>query len=490
MVYLYRLNKTFKAKLLLFHALLWSFLFAGTGVIVYQIVYHRLETKMGEQLLAMTRLVGQQLESKVSAQLQPGFFDTPDSFFLKLTSQLRGFLQAGVLDNIILLNSQGTVLLDATGESIPGFKPPWLKGKNNILSKAALKPVILPIQKEDFGLLHQTVLLPLESGVILEVDADPHYLDILREFTNVSIMLGLVGLCVSGMAGAFVAQRVIQPMNLVFKMTEDVLMGRFPQPDVPLRSDELGRWAQLLQSMFGRIHHRETELSLLRQTAENQAVEMKLVAAGIAHEVRNPLGVIQGQVDRIQKKAKDLGPELQASAQKIQGQVQALDILVSKFLAYSRAFNLERQPFPLPELLARVAQDLSDKAQKQKVEILRDFGPCEPLRADWNLLYSSFYNLALNALQVMPDGGKLIFRLRQILNRALIEVEDSGPGIAPANLPKLFTPFFSTKSEGTGLGLAFTQKVFRAHGGQIEALNRPEGGAVFRIILPLQEVAA
>lgn len=490
MVYLNRLNKSFKAKLLLFHALLWSFLFAGTGIIVYQIVYNRLENKMGEQLLTIGRLVAQQLEAKVSAQLQPGFFDTPDSFFLKLSTQLRGFLKVGVLDNIVLLDQQGTVLLDATGEAIPGFKAYWRKGQNRILNKALTKPVVLPIQKGDFGLLHQSVLLPLESKVILEVDADPHYLDILREFTNVSIMLGLVGLFVSGIAGAFVAQRVIQPMNLVFKMSEDVLRGQFPQTEGPLRSDELGRWVQVLQTMFGRIHHRETELGLLRQAAESQAVEMKLVAAGIAHEVRNPLGVIQGQVDRIQKRAQDLAPDLQAAARKIQAQVQALDILVSKFLEYSRAFNLERRPFPLPELLARVAQDLSDQAQQQKVEILKDFGPCETLQADWNLLYNSFYNLALNALQVMPQGGRLVLRLRQILNRALIEVEDSGPGIAPTNLPKLFTPFFSTKPEGTGLGLAFTEKVFRAHGGQIEALNRPEGGAVFRIILPLQEAAA
>ncbi len=489
MVYLTRLGKSLKAKLLLFHALLWAFLFAGTGAIVYQIAYHRLEAKMGEQLLAMAQLVAQQLETKVSAQLQPGFFDTPDAFFLKLSRQLRGFLKVGVLDNIVLLDQQGTVLMDATGEALPGFKPYWRKDQNRILNKALTKPVVLPIHKGDFGLLHQSVLLPLVSKVILEVDADPHYLDIIQEFTRVSIVLGLVGLCVSGMAGALVAQRVIHPLNLVYKMTEDVMRGQFPQPEDAIRSDELGRWVKLLQAMFLRIHSREVELNYLRQAAENQAVEMKLVAAGMAHEIRNPLGVIQGQVDRIQKKVKDQDLDLQASAQKIQSQVQNLNILVSKFLEYSRAFHLKRQPFPLPELLLRVVQDLSDQAQRQNVEILRDFGPCEPLSADWNLLYNSFYNLGLNALQVMPVGGRLILRLRQILNRAMIEVEDNGPGIAPADFPKLFKPFFSTKPEGTGLGLAFTQKVFHAHGGQVEALNRPEGGAVFRVILPLQEAA-
>ncbi len=490
MIYLNHINKSLKAKLLLLHALLWSFLFAGTGVIVYQLVYSNLEAKMGQQLLALARLVAQQLESKVSSELQPGSFDTPDAFFNRLSAQLRGFLQVGVLDNIILLNQEGTVLLDATGEEIPGFKQPWLRGKTDILAKATVKPVVLPIRKEDFGALHQSVLFPLNPNVILEADADPHYLQILREFTNVSIVLGLVGLCVSGLAGALVAQRVIQPMNLILKMTDDVMRGKFPEPDSPPRSDELGHWVQVLQTMFRKIHHRETELTLLRQMAENQAEEMKMVAAGIAHEVRNPLGVIQGQADRIQKKARDWDLDLQSAAQKIQGQVEVLNGVVSKFLDYSRDFHLQRRSFPLPELLTRVTQDLSDLAERQKVEILRDFGPCASLLADWDLLYSSFYNLALNSLQVMPGGGQLVFRLRQILNKAMVEVEDNGPGIDPQNFPKLFKPFFSTKNEGTGLGLAFTEKVFRAHGGQIEALNRPEGGAVFRIILPLQEAAA
>jgi two-component system OmpR family sensor kinase len=484
MLYLDRLNKSFRAKLIFFHALLWSVLFAGTGAIVYRIIYNRLEIRMGEQLLAAARLVAQKLEPNVPARLQPGFFDSPPS--RALSRQLNSFLKAGVLENIILLNQQGTVLLDATGESVPGFKSSWLQGQKPLAAKGAWKPLVLPPQRGDFGLLHQSVILPLSSALFLEVDADPHYLEVLTDFTRVSLVLGFLGLCVSGMAGIFVAQRVLQPLNLVFKMSGDIMRGEYPYPGKDIRSDELGHWVQLMQDMFRKIHTREVELTFLRQVAENQTEEMKLVSAGIAHEVRNPLGVILGQADRIQKKA---GPDqdLQAAAQKIQSQVQVLNKVVTKFLDYSRSFHLDRLSFYLPELLSRVSQDIAEQAQIQKVSILRDFGPCESLNADWNLLYNSFYNLALNSLQAMPQGGTLIFRLRQILNKALVEVEDSGSGIAPENLPKLFQPFFSTKTEGTGLGLAFTEKVFRAHGGQIEALNRPEGGAVFRIILPLQE---
>ena len=484
MLYLDQLNKSFRAKLLVFHALLWSVLFTGTGAIVYHIIYHRLEARMGEQLLAAARLVAQQLEPKVPARLQPGFFDSPPS--RALSKQLSAFLKAGVLENIILLNPQGTVLLDATGEAVPGFKSGWLKGQKPLMSKGGWKAQVLPIQKGDFGLLHQSVFLPLSPDLFLEVDADPHYLEVLADFTRVSLFLGLFGLCVSGLAGFFVAQRVLQPINLVFKMSGDIMRGEYPHPGKNIRSDELGHWVQLMQAMFRKIHNREMELTLLRQAAENRTEEMKMVAAGIAHEVRNPLGVILGQADRIQKKTSQ-DPDLQFAAQKIQTQVGALNHVVTKFLDYSRSFNPERLSFHLPELLTRVSQDLGEQAHSQRIDILRDFGPCESLYADWNLLYNSFYNLALNSLQAMPRGGTLIFRLRQILNKALVEVEDNGPGIAPENLPNLFKPFFSTKSNGTGLGLAITEKIFHAHGGQIEALNRPEGGAVFRIILPLQE---
>jgi signal transduction histidine kinase len=488
MLYLDHLNKSFRAKLLLFHALLWSVLFTGTGAVIYHIVYNRLETKMGEQLLAAARLVTQQLEPNVPAKLQPGFFDSRPS--RSLSRQLRSFLKAGVLENIILLNEQGTVLLDATGEAVPGFKSGWLQGQKPLGKKVDMNPRLLPLHKGDFGLLHQSVVLPLRPSLFLEVDADPRYLEVLSDFTRVSLALGFLGLCVSGMAGFFVAQRVFQPINLVFKMTGDIMRGDYPYPGKTVRSDELGHWVQLMQAMFRKIHNRELELTSLRQAAENQAEEMKMVAAGIAHEVRNPLGVILGQADLIQKKIGRLDPNLTTAAQKIQSQVQTLNNVVAKFLDYSRSFSLERLSFDLPELLTRISQDLADQAQRQSVDIQRDFGPCDPLSADWNLFYNSFYNLGLNSLQAMPAGGTLIFRLRQIFNKALVEVEDSGPGIAPENLPKLFKPFFSTKNEGTGLGLAFTEKVFRAHGGQIEALNRPEGGAVFRIIVPLQEAAA
>ena len=365
MLYLDRLNKSFRAKLLLFHALLWSVLFAGTGAVIYHIVYKRLETKMGEQLLAAARLVAQQLESNVPANLQPGFFDSRPS--RALSRQLRSFLKAGVLENIILLNEQGTVLLDATGEAVPGFKSGWLQGQKPLEKKVDLKPRVLPLQKGDFGLLHQSVLLPLRPSLFLEVDADPRYLEVLSDFTRVSLVLGFLGLCVSGMAGFFVAQRVLHPINLVFKMTGDIMRGEYPHPGKPARSDELGHWVQLMQAMFRKIHNRELELTFLRQAAENQAEEMKMVSAGIAHEVRNPLGVILGQADLIQKKTGHLDPDLQAAAQKIQSQVQTLNNVVTKFLDYSRSFNLEHLSFRLPELLARVSfGDLAGQRSKRK----------------------------------------------------------------------------------------------------------------------------
>jgi two-component system OmpR family sensor kinase len=485
MFHLDRLNKSFRAKLLLFHVLLWSVLFAGTGAVVYHIVYQRLETKMGEQLLAIARLVARQLAPRVPAQIHPDFFDKTSSRVL--AAQLGSFLQSGVLENIILLDRQGAVLLDAAGEAVPGFKSGWLKDEKALLDKGGLTPGVLPLRKSDFGLLHQSVLLPLNSALFLEVDADPRYLEVLSDFTRYFLVLGFLGLCVSGLAGVFLAQRVLQPLNLVFEMSEEIMRGEYPHSDGAVRKDELGRWVRLMQAMFRKIHNRERELAHLRRKAENQAEEMKMVAAGIAHEVRNPLGVIQGQADRLQKKAGHLDPDLLAAAQKIQSQVRNMNNVVTRFLDYSRTFQLNRLSFQLPDLLTRISQDIAELALKQKVEILLDLGPCENLHADWSLFYNSFYNLGLNSIQAMPQGGILIFRLRQILNKALVEVEDSGPGIAPENLPQLFKPFFSTKTEGTGLGLAFTEKVFQAHGGQIAALNRPEGGAVFRIILPLQE---
>ncbi len=483
-----RWRYSFRTRLLLTYTVLWFALNLLTGVTVYWIVSSSLQEKMGEQLLAMGRLVAQTLSGQLAGPLQPSLPDSRE--IAGLTPVLQGFLKAGVLQDLTLLNPQGTVLLDATGEAVPGFKSPLLSPKN-LEALSQNKPVIIPIHAGDFGLLHQSVFIPLPRGLLLQVDADPKSLEVLKKFKTYSLLLGLPGLFLSALVSVLVAGTVLRPISTVVRLVEEVAQGRYPKDPVPsTRRDELGQLETSIRSMSARIEAREVELSHLKKEAENLAEQMKEIAGGIAHEVRNPLGIIRGEAEWIEKKSVG-SADIQPASQKIQAQVKALNYLVTRFLEYSRAFRLDLKVQTPADWIESLAQDLAPLAQKQAIQVVKEIRPCGPVEADSALISNSLYNLGLNALQAMPNFGTLTLRLTESDGFARIEVEDTGAGIPDDVLPNLFKPFFSTKVSGTGLGLAFTQKVVLAHGGKIEAFNRkadgyiPAGGAVFRIELPI-----
>ena len=221
-------RRSFKNKLLLTFTGLWLVLSLATGLIIYRIVSQSLEEKMGEQLLAMGRLVGQELSSQFQELSQPKL---PGSLAATLAPSLRRFLDAGVLQNVTLLNTQGTVLMDATGEAVPGFKTLVLSDREIELLRRN-QPVLLPVRAGDFGILHQSVFIPLSNGPILQVDATPKSLEVLSRFRNFSIFLGLVGFFVSALVSLLVAQTVLKPVSNIAWLAYEVAKGRYPEADL------------------------------------------------------------------------------------------------------------------------------------------------------------------------------------------------------------------------------------------------------------------
>ncbi len=167
-------RQSFGTRLLLIFTGLWFAISLATGITIYQVVSQSLEEKMGQQLLAMGWLVEKQLERKIPRVLQPNL---PESSSNHISEILKNFLDSDVLQNITLLNIQGIILVDATGESIPGFKSTQLSDQALVDLKQR-KSVLLPVYTGDFGTLHQSVFIPLNNYSILQIDASPKFLDI------------------------------------------------------------------------------------------------------------------------------------------------------------------------------------------------------------------------------------------------------------------------------------------------------------------------
>jgi two-component system sensor histidine kinase HydH len=232
-----------------------------------------------------------------------------------------------------------------------------------------------------------------------------------------------------------------------------------------------------------------TELASLQkqmQLKENLAALGEL-SAGIAHEFKNALATISGYAQMIQFDPSN--PEAAENADKILEQTRNITHVVTEFLKYARPLDISNEPVTLEPLIERIVTEISEAMPLVR---LRREGPFGEIAGDESLLRQAFLNLTRNAAEACstaPNGGKVILRSENLQRDGAtyqrITVFDNGPGIPRDVLPKLFRPFFTTKPNGTGLGLAVVQKIIVQHGGHVEAHNRPEGGAAFIVTLPL-----
>jgi PAS domain S-box-containing protein len=220
------------------------------------------------------------------------------------------------------------------------------------------------------------------------------------------------------------------------------------------------------------------------------------LAAGLAHEIKNPLTSLLTFSRHLPRRFEDA--EFRQKFQSVvPRELERINTIVERLLELARPARLAFKPLRVPALLERVLELYGERLEAQGVRIVRDWRRDVPvLWADQEALYRALVNLVANALDAMPRGGMLTLRVglsdadtlagaRSGARRLAIEVEDSGTGIAPTDLDRVFNPFFSTKEGGTGLGLALTQKIVEDHGGSIDVRSTLGSGALFRIVLPL-----
>jgi two-component system sensor histidine kinase HydH len=226
------------------------------------------------------------------------------------------------------------------------------------------------------------------------------------------------------------------------------------------------------------------------QRAERLAALGQL-SAGLAHEIRNPLGVIKGSAELLTQKldgSNELAKELSGY---IYTEVNRVSALVSRFLDFARPSQLALAPGDLTSVLERCLKVVSDSGACTRVNIHRDFAPNLPkVMLDHDLSDQVFTNLLMNACEAMGDkGGELWVRVRAADEKdreagVVAEIEDSGPGVAPAMKEQIFNPFVTTKKTGVGLGLAIVSKIVDAHGGSVKLISEPGRGACFRLMFP------
>jgi len=219
------------------------------------------------------------------------------------------------------------------------------------------------------------------------------------------------------------------------------------------------------------------------------------LAAGVAHEVRNPLGVIRASASMLEE-----GPGLDDDARRacsfIREEIDRLNGLITSLLAFARPTEPRLSPIALDGVIERALRLAAPEVDRRAIALVRETPPAlPPVRADADLLAQVLLGLLVNAAEAVAERGRIIVRANAESGAVVVEVADDGPGVAAGNAEQVFEPFFTTKASGTGLGLAMALRIAHAHGGTLElAPGRGAGasgaGACFRLRLPREHGGA
>src|SRR5262245_47589980 len=207
------------------------------------------------------------------------------------------------------------------------------------------------------------------------------------------------------------------------------------------------------------------------------------MAANIAHEIRNPLASMTGAIEAL------AGPvpgkeERDRLTQIVSRESDRLNRIIRNFLEYARPAPLTLETVNVGEILDEVLVLLEHGGLPQGLKIVREFAPVMTWRVDSQQLRQAVWNLCLNAVEAMPDGGELRIGAARDDGRLHIAVSDTGNGIPSADQPHVFEPFFSTKPGGSGLGLSLVHRIVRDHGGDVSVRSGSGGGTSVVVVLP------
>ncbi len=333
-----------------------------------------------------------------------------------------------------------------------------------------------------------------------------------RAFLLLSGLL-VLGCLLGGLLAGWFARRLSEPVLALAGSAKKIAGG---ERDVSLPAagrDEIGHLTTAFADMTNALRisdlelqelNRQLEKKVERRTSQLEEKSLELIqtqeqllhqeklaaigslASGVAHEINNPAAIIRGNVEILQMGLADDADEHEELAE-IMKQVDRISLITRNLLSSSREQNLNTEPVQIPALLGEILDQLSHHAPMVGIKVKKTFAAELPaVQGDRERLRQVFTNILLNAAQAMAGKGELRLSGSVEDRWVRILVADTGPGMNESTRVKIFNPFFTTKSNGTGLGLSVSYGIIRAHGGSIEVSSSEGEGTVFQIDLPIK----
>ena len=349
----------------------------------------------------------------------------------------------------------------------------------------------------DGRMLFYRMLKPFESRpstvwlLLIQADSKTLFAPINNVRKSIWLLLGLL-LIVSLLVSVWAAWQLAKPVNSLAQVITAYADGDYNARYHDQRRDEIGTAGRAFNYMAGSLEKAKTERDKAEKSARQseRLASVGQLAAGIGHEINNPLMNIMSLAALIEESVKD-DAQATSDLRLLQKEGQRCAQIVQGILSFARESKPEYRKFDMTKLVEETLKLLQHRIENVGIKVISDLQPELWIFGDSNQLQQVLVNVILNAVQASPQQGKIHIKSYKDIDYIAVEIVDAGAGIAQHNLTKVFDPFFTTKpeGEGTGLGLSVSYGIVKHHGGTIHIENINGAGLRVVILLPLQATA-
>jgi signal transduction histidine kinase len=481
--------RSIAARLFLAVALPAATVVVALGVLAWRTTREAVETSLRRELSAAVAAAATSVSVRSAGQIVEG--GEGESSYRRTVTRLKQIASFTGSSRVMIIDDKETVRADHTGSIAVGTPAPRVALDRVELARALAghAAVSEPFRADDgrrFLAAYARVTPASDDAhevtrsprLVLVIEAPAKALDATDATARqLAILVGLAVLLVLSLA-LVVARTITGPLLRLADETERLGRGELlTKLALPGGDDEVGRLGRTLESMRKALVDRDTE--------------RQMMLAGIAHEIRNPLGGMELFSGLLEEGIAELPPsvaaaprrqELLEQAGRLRKELRYLTEVVNSFLAFARDAPLTKEPVDVKALLDDVSS-LCRRDDRARIEVRTppDGGTVEMDRAR---IKQALLNLVDNALAATPADGCVTLRATRDERGLMLVVEDTGKGMDPDTLARAWTPFFTTKEKGSGLGLALVRKLAREHGGDAEVTSMPGQGTTASLLIP------
>lgn len=467
---------TILVKLVLAFVLPTMLLFSGFAFVAHDVARRDLEAELGTRLAGIAATAATNVRGKYLVDVGVG--DEEDRSVLNTQRRLEAVLREAGIARAYVFDRDFRVKVSTDPDTPPGSEHYYAQLHRveieRVLADGTAVSTVLFTGND--GRKYLAGYAPVRAAeddpeivLALGIDAAPTYFERLAALRRNLYLYGAVLMFVVAGIAVLVATLITRPVRKLATAAERIGRGELDVPIERSSRDEIGLLAETMDDMRADLRARDQRLQMM--------------LAGVAHEVRNPLGGIRLFASILRDELPE-GAEARAHVARIDREVGYLETVVAEFLDYARRPAPELERCELGPLIDEVLEVAAPDAAAAGVSLERTDDAAAACAGDRGQLRRALLNLVRNAIQAAERGGKQVRIELVAAAEVSIRVSNDGPAIAADAIEHLFEPFFTTREKGTGLGLAFVRDIAVDHGGRVELERSDEDGTVFGLHLP------